>query len=106
MAGRTGPTDRTIYVISTFNIGEEGFNGVRSIKTDIFYSMGRLSFAATLIKRNGRGITPGPDQHFKTNHRLAYPSCPNMDPWIHRSTVQVHWYQLLKCGKFTVGTRN
>ena len=29
--------------------------------------------------RNGRRITPGPDRHFKTNHRLAFPSCPHMD---------------------------
>ena len=36
---RAGPADGIIYVISTFHRGEEGFNGVSSIKTDI-YSIG------------------------------------------------------------------
>ena len=34
---------------------------------------------------NRRGITAGPDRHFKANHRLAYPSCPYR---IDRSTRQ------------------
>ena len=34
-AERTGPADTNVDVIYTFNIGEEGFNGVSSIKTDI-----------------------------------------------------------------------
>ena len=33
--------------------------------------------------RNGRRITARLDRHFKINHRLAFPSCPRMDPQIH-----------------------
>ena len=38
-AEHTGPTDRIIYVIYTFHRGEEGFNGVGSIKTDIYLTL-------------------------------------------------------------------
>ena len=38
--------------------------------------------------RNGRRITAGLDRHFKTNHRLAYPSCPHR---IDRSPRQLHY---------------
>ena len=77
-----------VHVIFTFNLAEEGFNGVGSIKTDIYYRLGWLWFAATLIKRNGHGITARPArQHSKTNQRLAleflFPSCPLMDRQIH-----------------------
>ena len=46
-----------VDMIYTFNIDEEGFNGVKSIKTDIYYRLGWLWFAVTSIKRNGRGRT-------------------------------------------------
>ena len=59
-AERTGPTDTNVDVIYTFNISEEGFNGVSSIKTDIYYRLEWLWFAATSIKINGREITAGP----------------------------------------------
>ena len=41
------PTDRTIHMISTFRRDEEGFNGLGSIKTDIYLTMGWVSFAAS-----------------------------------------------------------
>ena len=62
VAGRTGPADGIIDIICTFHRGEEGFNGVGSIKPDIYYRLGWVWFAATLIKRNGRGIRAGPSQ--------------------------------------------
>ena len=79
----TPGADMNVNMICTFQRGEEGFNGVSSIKTDIYYRLGWLWFAATLITRNGRRITAGLDRHFKTNHRLAYPSCPHRDRNIH-----------------------
>ena len=42
-------TERTVEinaVISISNIDKEGFHGVSSIKTDIYYSLGWLCFAA------------------------------------------------------------
>ena len=85
----TAPPERqaemNLYVICIFNINKEGFNGVSLIKTDIYFVLGCVWFAATSIKRNGRGITARPDRHFKTNHRLAYPSCPHVDQQIQRT---------------------
>ena len=46
------PAEMNLYLICIFNINKEGFNGVSSIKTDIYYSLGMLWFAATSIKRN------------------------------------------------------
>ena len=59
-AGRTGPTDWIIYVISTFHIGEEEFNHVRSIKTDIYFTLGWVSFAASSILIYEGDISTGP----------------------------------------------
>ena len=39
--------DMNVDVICTFNSRKEGFNGVSSIKTDIYYRLGWLWFAAT-----------------------------------------------------------
>ena len=48
-------------------------NGVRSIKTDIYYRLGWLKFAASLIKRNGRGITAGPTRStFKKKPQVSF----------------------------------
>ena len=68
-----------VNVICTFHRDEAGFNGVSSINTVIYFALGCVWFAATSITRNGRGITAWLHRHFKTNHRLAYPSCPHMD---------------------------
>ena len=46
---RNGPADGVIYMINTFRGGEEGFNGLRSIKTDIYYEPGWVCFAASFI---------------------------------------------------------
>ena len=48
-SGATGPDRWVIYVISTFRRGEEGFNDVGSIKTDIYYAPGCVWLAATSI---------------------------------------------------------
>ena len=40
------PTTEMNAVICTFNIDKEGFHGVSSIKTDIYYRLGWLWFAA------------------------------------------------------------
>ena len=49
-----------VDVISTFNIGEEGFNGFTSTKTDMYIALGWVWFAATSIKRNGGDILARP----------------------------------------------
>ena len=46
MAPTAEPAEMNLYVISTFHRGEEGFNGISSIKTDIYYKLGWLWFAA------------------------------------------------------------
>ena len=43
------PADMNVRVICTIYRGEEGFNGVGSIKTEIYLTMGWVSFAANLI---------------------------------------------------------
>ena len=43
------PADGIIYVIYTFGGGEEGFNGISSIKTDIYFAPGCVWFAANSI---------------------------------------------------------
>ena len=45
-ARRVGPNSRIIYVIYTFHRGEEGFNGVGSMKTYIYFALGCVWFAA------------------------------------------------------------
>ena len=44
--------EMNLYGIFKFNIGEKGFNGVRSIKTDIYFMLGCVWFADPSIKRN------------------------------------------------------
>ena len=62
-----------VHVIFTFNLAEEGFNGVGSIKTDIYYRLGWLWFAATLIKRNGHGITARPTRStFQNKPKVSF----------------------------------
>ena len=46
---RGGPADWIIYVISAFRRGEEGTNGIGSFKTDIYFTLGCVSFAASSI---------------------------------------------------------
>ena len=62
-AAQTGPTERNIYVICTFNIGKETFNEVISIKTDLYFALGWVSFAASSILRYGDHISTGPYAH-------------------------------------------
>ena len=49
--------DMNVDVIFTFNRGEEGFNGMMSIKTDMFLALGWVSFPATLVLRYGDRIS-------------------------------------------------
>ena len=44
-------------VICVFNIDKEGFNGASSIKTDIYYSLGWLKFAANSKRMQDYGRT-------------------------------------------------
>ena len=46
---RTGAADGIIYVIYTFRRGEEGFNGLSTIKTDIYFARGWVCSAASSI---------------------------------------------------------
>ena len=46
-----------VDVIYTFHRGEEGFNGGGSIKTDIYFTLGWVSFAASLISSYGDYIS-------------------------------------------------
>ena len=59
MAPKASPektAEMNLYVICIFNIHKEGFNGVSSIETDIYFALAFVWFAATSIKRNGRWI--------------------------------------------------
>ena len=56
-------------VICVFNIDKEGFNGIGSIKTDIYYSLGWLLFAANSKWTQDYGRTRSTFQ----NNRLAFP---------------------------------
>ena len=74
-------------MISTFHRGEEGFNGVTSIKTDIHFALGFVWPAASSVLRYIADALAGRiDRHFqnKPRHRLAleclFPSCPLIDP--------------------------
>ena len=49
-----------VDVIYTFNFGHDACNGIRSIKTDIYFTLGWVWFAATSIKRYGDHISAGP----------------------------------------------
>ena len=86
MAARESGTrgaDMNVNVICTFHRGEAGFNGVSSIKTDIYFTLGCVWFAEmdAELRPDRR------DRRFKTIHRLAleclFPSCPLMDRQIH-----------------------
>ena len=59
-AGRARTTNRIIYVICTFHRGEEGFNGIGSIKTDLYYGLGWVCLAASSILRYGDRISTKP----------------------------------------------
>ena len=48
---REPPTEMNLYMIFTFNIGEEGFNGASSIKTDIYFALGCMLLAANSMLR-------------------------------------------------------
>ena len=87
------PAEMNLYVIFTFNIGEEGFNGVSSIKTDIYFTLGFVWLAASSNLRYIVDASAGRmDRHFKTNHRLAYPSCPHVDQQIQRTASSFYRY--------------
>ena len=51
------PADMNILVICRLNRGEEGFNGVRSIKIDIYFMLGWVSFVASSLLRYGDYIS-------------------------------------------------
>ena len=57
---RTQWANMNVDVICTFNRGEEGFNGIGSIKTDIYFALGCVSLAATSIQRYGDRISAAP----------------------------------------------
>ena len=59
-------------VICIFNIDKEGFHRISSIKTDIFYRLGWLCFAATSKWTRDYGRTRSTFQN-KPRHRLAFP---------------------------------
>ena len=88
----TQGADMNVDVICIFHRGEVGFNGVSSIKTDIYFVLGCVLLAASSILRYVADVLAGltyrrSDRHFKTNHRLRleliFPSCPLMDRQIH-----------------------
>ena len=56
---RNRPVNMNVVVIGTFNIGVEGFNGVRLIKTDRYYRLGWVCFAATSMYRYRGDISAG-----------------------------------------------
>ena len=45
------PADINVNVIYILNINKEGFNGVSSIKTDIYFTLGSVWLAASSILR-------------------------------------------------------
>ena len=50
-ASRERPAEMNLYVIFTLNTGEEGFNGVRSIKPDIYFALGCVWFTDPVLNR-------------------------------------------------------
>ena len=57
---RNQSADMSLDVICSFNMGNERFNGVRSIKKDVYFPLGCMWYTATSIKRYGDDILAGP----------------------------------------------
>ena len=71
-------------VICVFNIDKEGFKGVGSIKTDIYYRLGWLWFAANSKWTQDYGRTRST---FQNKPQVSFSV---LSPWFGTSTRQVH----------------
>ena len=86
---RTRRADMNVDEICTFKRGEEEFNGIISIETDLYYALGGVSFAASSILRYYMETALQPDPTpatFQNKHqvRLAlkstFPFCFSASP--------------------------